>query len=182
MCPTWQNFKPCLKRAAFTLTFISFALTTQEMRARFKCQSMPTCWSFCYFGPLPSLSPWDHKHFLFSVRMREIKWGKTEACFDDCISEVNGKVTRHGLEPISNSSQLLAHGSESDPNMMSLSSSGWDDGQLEKKKADKKTRPAKRSQTLLSKLFQEALSNRVKRGQGWKVQKQTLDEKERKYS
>jgi len=44
------------------------------------------------------------------------------ACFDDCVSEVNGKVTRKGPEPIPNSSKLLAHGS--DPNMMSLSSSG----------------------------------------------------------
>lgn len=180
MCPTWQNFKPCLKRAAFTLTCISFAQTTQEIRARCKRQSVPACWSFCYFGPLPSLYPWDHRHFCSPVRMRERKLGKTEACFDDCVSKVNGNVTRHGLEPISNSSQLLALGS--DPNMMSLSSSGWDDGQLEKKKADKKTRPAKWSQTLLSKLFQEALSIRVKRGQGWQVQKQTYNEKERKYS
>lgn len=41
VCPIWQSFKPCLKCAAFTLTFISFALTIQEMKARCKCQSAP---------------------------------------------------------------------------------------------------------------------------------------------
>lgn len=61
---------------------------------------------------------------------------KKEACFDDCVSEVSGKVTRQGPEPISNSSELLAHGS--DPNMMSLSSSRGHDGQLKKKKKQTK--------------------------------------------
>lgn len=40
--------------------------------------------------------------FCSHVRMRERKLGKTEVSFDDCVTEGNGKVTRHGLEPNSN--------------------------------------------------------------------------------